>query len=488
MVRSKALRALKDAWRIFVPSLVLFWVVFEGISILELVFYPASANQHYTISGLDRDLFLMLAPFSPALLLGILYSRWIWVGLSFVIRRSSTVGSVARLLREAFKPLTSFVTGQSLFRLNTRLFLLVSFGLAAFVAYFPYRADLNPSGVPVGLDVNMYVDWVSRMVRRSPLDALAYAFSGPGPSSRPLLLIALYSVASILHIQPDLVVKALPVFLATGLVGSSYSFVRLGSVNQRMAALSAALTASSSAITVGIWASYYANWLALIETYLFLGVLLSSVRSPSTRKQVVLVSLSLALLFTHPWTWILIMAVTGGFIASHWRSDGFRPLLLSFAGIFLVNIVVESVKTLALSAFGVPAAGEYLVGQTTNLFSNLLAIWPNTIDGIMLTYSGLLATAVMLGLALLYMLKLRFVDNFQRLLLSWVLVTSVVFPLLSGYLQTRIVYDLPVPVLAAGGLMMILSKRESRGLAKAFLLLAVVLLNLSYAIRSMLLV
>jgi len=182
------------------------------------------------------------------------------------------------------------------------------------------------------------------------------------------------------------------------------------------------------------------------------------------------------------------MAVAGGFIASHWRSDRFRPLLLSFAGIFLVNIVVESVKTLALSAFGVPAAGEYLVGQTTNLFSNLLAIWPNTIDGIMLTYSGLLATAVMLGLALLYMLKLRFVDNFQRLLLSWVLVTSVLFPLLSGYLQTRIIYDLPVPVLAAGGLMMILSKRESRGLAKAFLLLAVVLLNLSYAIRSMLLV
>jgi hypothetical protein len=79
------------------------------------------------------------------------------------------------------------------------------------------------------------------------------------------------------------------------------------------------------------------------------------------------------------------MAVAWGFIASYWRSEGFRPLLLSFAGIFLVNVVVEWVKTLALSAFGAPAAGEYLVGQTTNPFSNLLAIWPNTIDGIMLT-------------------------------------------------------------------------------------------------------
>jgi hypothetical protein len=49
-------------------------------------------------------------------------------------------------------------------------------------------------------------------------------------------------------------------------------------------------------------------------------------------------------------------------------------------------------------------------------------------------------------------------------------------------------YDLPIPVLAAGGLMMILSKIESRGLLRMFLLLAIVLLNAGYAIRSMLMV
>jgi len=326
------------------------------------------------------------------------------------------------------------------------------------------------------------------MVSKSPLDALVYAFSGPGPSSRPLLLIALYSMASLSRNQPDLVMKALPVFLAIGLVGSSYSFVSLGGAGKWMAALTATLAASSSAITVGIWAGYYANWLALIEAYLFLGVLLSSVRLQSIRKQAILVALSLALLLTHPWTWILITAVTGVFITSHWKSDHFRQLLQSFVVLIFVSAVVESVKTLMLASFGVSAASKYLVVQNPNPLANLLATWPNTIDGLILTYEGLLATTTLFGLALLYVLRLGYRSDFQRLLLSWVLVGSVPFPFLSGYFQTRIIYDLPIPVLAAGGLMMVLSKVESRGSVKAFLLLAVVLLSLSYAIRSMLII
>jgi hypothetical protein len=326
------------------------------------------------------------------------------------------------------------------------------------------------------------------MVSRSPPNALVYAFTGPGPSSRPLLLLALYSAASLLSLQPDLVVKSLPVILAIGLVGSSYFFVRLGAAGQWMATVAAALTASSSAITVGIWAGYYANWLALIEVYLFLGVLLSSVRILSVRKQAVLVALSLALLLTHPWTWILIIAVTGVFIASHGKSDHFRQLLQSFLVLIFVSVVVESAKTLMLASFGVSAAGKYLVVQNPNPLANLLATWPNSVTGLILTYEGLLATTTLFGLALLYVLRLGYGSDFQRLLLSWVLIASVPFPFLSGYLQTRIIYDLPIPVLAAGGLMMVLSKVESRGLVKAFLLLAVVLLNLSYAIRSMLIV
>lgn len=471
---------------------MLSWAVFEGVSILELIFYPASVNQQYAVSGLARDFFLLLAPFAPALLLGILYCRWIWAGLSFAIPRSNLVRSVAKLFRKAFSSFSrafqSNAARQSVLGLSSQLFLFVSLALAAFVAYLPYRADLNPSGVPVGLDVRLYINWLSKMVSRAPADALGYAFTGPGPSSRPLLLIVLYSVASLSGIQPVVLMKALPGFLAVGLVASSYLFVRLGGAGQQMASLTAMLTAGSSAVTVGIWASYYANWLALIEAYLFLGVLLSLVRLPSTRKRAVLVVLSLALLFTHPWTWILIMAVVGGFIASYWKSGNSRPIIAFFVGLILANIAVDSLKTLVLRAYGVPAAGEYLVSQTPDLFGNLLVVWPNTIDGMILTYNGLLATAIILGLAFLYVLRLKYVDTFERLVLSWVLVASLPFLFLSAYFQTRIIYDMPIPILAAGGLMNVMSRFDARGPLRFFLLLAVVLLNATYAIHSMLLV
>ncbi len=423
-------------------------------------------------------------------MIGILYSRWIWAGLSIITNRSGPIRFLVRQMTNALSPLSRALRNgtavQAWVGFPPRLFLFGSLALAGLVAYFPYRADLNPGGVPVGLDVQLYINWLSQMLGRSLADALSYSFSGFGPSSRPLLLILMYSASLLLRIQPDVLVKSLPVFLAMGLVASSYLLVRLAGAGQQMAVLTALLTASSSAVTVGIWASYYANWLALIEAYLLLGVLLNSVRSPSAYKGALLVALSLALLFTHPWTWILIMVVIGGFIASRWKYAGFRPLLLVFVGILLANIVAESVKTLVLNAFGAPAAGAYLVGQTRNPFGNFVNIWPNTIDGIILTYDGLLATTIVLGLALLYTLKLRYVDDFQRLLFVWVLVSSVPFSFLPGYFQTRVIYDMPISVLAAGGLMVVMSSIDSRSPLRYFLLVAVVLLTANYALQSML--
>jgi hypothetical protein len=471
---------------------MLSWAVFEGVSFLELIISPAHAGAQYSVARLDRDLFLFLAPLSPVLVLGILYSRWIYTGFTFAITRSRSVKSLAQRLRDSldplFRALGRSVSEESALVPSPKLLLFLSLSLAAFVAYFPYRSDLNPSGVPVGIDVRLYINWLTQMSNGSPIDALRYSFTGLGPSSRPLLLILLFSASSLSGLQPDLILKALPIFLALGLVASSYLLVSLGTSDHQFAALTALLTAGSSMVTVGIWASYYANWLALIEAYLFLGFLLSLMRSPSNPKRIVVISLSLTLLFTHPWTWILIMAVVGGFIASYWKSGNYRPILAFFVGLILANVAVESLKTLVLRAYGVPAAGEYLVGQTPDPFGNLLVIWPNTIDGIILTYNGLLATAIILGLAFLYALRLKHVDTFERLLLSWVLVASLPFLFLSAYFQSRIIYDMPIPILAAGGLMNVMSRFDARGPLRFLLLLVVVLLNATYAIHSMLLV
>ena len=255
-----------------------------------------------------------------------------------------------------------------------------------------------------------------------------------------------------------------------------------------MAILTALLAAGSFATTVGIWASYYANWLALIEAYLFFGVFLRSIQSRSALRIVLQVALSMAILLTHPWTWILTTTVTGVFVVSQWKLSSFRNLVRSTSLVIGGSVAVELVKTLVLGAFGAPAAGTYLIGQTPNPFNNILSVWPNTVDAVILTYNGLLATTVMFGLALLYLLRLRKIEDFQRLLLAWVLVTSALFPFFSGYLQSRLLYDIPLPVLSAGGLMMIKSRLDPRGMTRPSFVVAIVLLNICYALWSVLMI
>src|SRR5690349_20889420 len=129
-------RALKPVLRTHVFSIVLLlWAVFEGVSFLELIYYPLSANGQSTVAGLDYDLFLLLAPFSPAVLLGVLYSRWIWAVISYIIRRSSSVRFVFQPFRNALESVSrllgSSVPGQSVLGLNSRVLLSVSLTLAA---------------------------------------------------------------------------------------------------------------------------------------------------------------------------------------------------------------------------------------------------------------------------------------------------------------------------------------------------------------------
>src|SRR5436853_5741291 len=92
---------LKLGWRNLVLSMaLLFWVVFEGTSFLELIFSPTPTNGQRTVADLDYRLFLVLAPLSPALLVSILYSHWIWGALSFVINRSSSVKLAVQRFRD----------------------------------------------------------------------------------------------------------------------------------------------------------------------------------------------------------------------------------------------------------------------------------------------------------------------------------------------------------------------------------------------------
>lgn len=357
---------------------------------------------------------------------------------------------------------------------------------AILVAYTPYRPDLNPTGILKGTDAPLYVDWTDQMLTRPVSQALQYAFVSGGEGTRPLLLILLYSLASIAHTTGGQVVRALPIVLAPLLVVSSYVFACSGLENERLAGVVAIFTSFSFNITVGIWAGYFANWSALVESYFFLALLLKFSKSPSSSKAIAMTILSVSILLTHPWTWGFVMSIMAIFTLTS------REKLWSrFAAGSIVMITVAGVGTdLAKNwLFGSQTLGGDLSSRAAAYgITQSLNIWRNLIDALLVRYDGLLGHSVLLGVALLSIFALKFGSRFERLLIIWVALGSLPFVFLDGYHQTRIIYELPISTLASVGLVFVLQRFGQRSSLSWGILLAAVLFNANYAFRAMLLV
>jgi hypothetical protein len=112
----------------------------------------------------------------------------------------------------------------------------------------------------------------------------------------------------------------------------------------------------------------------------------------------------------------------------------------------------------------------------------------NLVEGLLYTHSGLLGSWIILGVGLFACFALRFKDRFERLVLLWVAVASIPFLLLDSYNQTRIVYDLPIPVLMATALLFFLPAIGTKNIRwPGIIIVLILVLCANYALQGILL-
>ncbi len=467
-------------------SFLLLAVVIEALSLLEWALYPYFPDKGLLFARTDAAIFNVLSPFSPILLILLLYYWLAKLVTSLDNLRSRQLkaylnrltGSLSRLRPQA----TSNPENELVIIEHPRLLLLVAVTAAILLALVPYRTDLNPLMTPVGVDAHFYIDWTNQMLQKPPAAAISYAMGSASQGSRPLLLVPMYLVVSTGIITTSEAVVSLPVIIGALLAVSTFLFVREGQQSERMAGLAALLSVFSFNTTVGLWAGFYANWLALVEAYLFLAVLLSFLRSRSNTKLFILTLLSLSILLTHPWTWVIILSVTILFASSLWkgtrRTTIVRPLVL----LLVINIAVDFAKNQIFG--GLVAAQDASVSLSHSGVSQSLGFWPNIISGLFFAYDGLLANAILLGLSLTAIFYLKFQNHFERLLILWVALSSLSFPFLSSLLQTRILYDLPISTLATMGLIFAIPRMGFRTIHSNLTLLLALLLSANYVMKT----
>jgi hypothetical protein len=363
-----------------------------------------------------------------------------------------------------------------------RLLLVVAVSLALLVALIPYRPTLNPTMIPVGVDAHFYIDYVNQMLGKSPAAAISYAMGFAWEGSRPLLLVPMYLTAATGLVSATQTYEALPAILGPLLAVSTFIFVREGYKNEKIAAVASLFSVLSFNTTVGLWAGFYANWLALSETYLFLTVFLKFSKTPSMPRFTLLALLSFSILLTHPWTWAIVLAVTALFTLIGLREERNVTLAKALLVLLAVNIFLEVAKSQIFGGLTVSQDSAPILSGA-GLFSSQ-GLWGSLLTTLFTFYGGLLGDAVLLGLPAIAMIFLKFKDRFERLLMVWVALSSIPFLALTSPLQTRILYDMPLPIMTALALLLIARHMSNRSAVSNLLLLLVLLYSANYVISA----
>ena len=452
--------------------------IFETIAIGQLVLYPFSFYTVGSFAWYQAQAFRWLVPLSPLMLVLLLYSWVAILALSASRRRSERINSFVRAFSQTVKRLDTQGSSAEKFVVlqHPRLLLIIAMAVAALLGVLPYWPGLNPNGNVVGVDTPAYINWTTQMLARPFPGAISYAFTQADSGFRPLPLILFYLIAS-LGISPQQTVEFSPIILGPLISLSSYYFVKSGSGNRGAAAISALVACFSFNVTVGIWAGYLANWLAMIIAYSFLAGFFLFERSQRKIILVPLFLLSVAMLLTHPWTWAMILATTFVFGISRSR-DRRKLLTISSTILTLSGVVVDFAKNQVVGSTTLAAD----LGTKAPVFgiSQFLMFWPNLWTALTVSYDGLLGNAVLLGLSALSIAAIKFQDKMEGMLLC----ASVPFALLNSFHQTRLIYDLPIPPLAALGTLLLISRAGGGNLRATLILLVVLLFSANYAVGS----
>lgn len=458
------------------------FLIFETIALGQLALNPYSLFTIGTVAWYQAQVFRDLSPLSSVLVVLLLYGWLARLTLNFARKRSIWAEKFARTLSKIVKGRKK--SGRDpekliLLRYPEHI-VIIAMIIAALLARFPYLPSFNPNGTIVGTDTSSYIFWTQQMLSRPFSQAISYAFGGADQGFRPLPLIMYYAIAS-LRISPDQVVEYSPAVFGPLLALSVFLFVKTGSGNKATAAIAALITPFSFQETVGIWAGYLANWLAMILAFLFLSTFFLFISSNRKVIIVPLTLLSLTLLLTHPWTWALILATTLVFTLT--RPGNERRLLT------ILTIVLIAVGTVTDFAKNLLAGGTALAADLGTKgpvfgFSQLQMFWPNLYNAMNTFYDGLLGNTLLLGLGVLSILAIRFQQRMERMLVCWVAAASVPFALLNSFHQTRLIYDLPIAPLAAIGLILVLSRAGGGNLRGSLILMVALLFGANYALGA----
>lgn len=290
-----------------------------AFSLWSIFVAPSLESSSFSIENPSNDLFLLLSSFS---------TLYVFI-LVFCVPVKVLFKGVSRLLKLDFKQEDvdpqALSTNHEHYTISRRQLskqkkiglLSLAIILSIILVLIPQHPSINRENQDIGVDTHYYVTWVEELAKSKSLSDFVYqSFIEQGQDGdRPFSLIFIFMVYQVSG-QENLreVIEHVPLILAPGIVLAFYFLTLEIARNERIALIAAFLGALSIHTLGGIYAGFYANWLALIVGYISIVFSFGYLRS-NRRSYIIISSLLLiAVLFFHVYTWTILTVVTGIFL------------------------------------------------------------------------------------------------------------------------------------------------------------------------------
>ena len=422
-------------WTMIILSLL------EIISLLYWVALPITPiNPLLGIVKLEEALYYIFTVIVPPLILTILL---VWIMKPLLIEALKTVKET--LETKILKPT---VKGKAI-KLNSKIMLLYAVIISIIIAIYPYTPNINPQNKIVGVDVKHYEEYLKETEKN--LGQILIVAGG----SRPLLILLLYTLEKAIQISPLKIVEYSPILLNPLLILATYQMMKQSTKNRRLSALTALLTALGYKLTVNMYSYFLANMLALALTYLAIGFLISALREKNMGKLIISITFMSLTIFTHPWTFtqyyasialLTVMKILEKIKIEAKDKNQIKMLITFLAIIGIINILKGN---LIGGTEGIKATKTV---TNRSVIDNLLSFWHNNIFAFRLLYGGYLSNIPITILALIGAYQLKFDEEINKFMISLLTATSMVYIISDGTLQSRLIFNLPLEILAVRGL------------------------------------
>jgi hypothetical protein len=441
-------------------NLVINYLALMGIAmgiaaiISSLVSIYLSEQGSNVMRNFAHEIYLIFSTFSPILLILLI--------LSFPVKLVSDL--IVQSLLTMRKGMHYIVLSTHTMKPLTKLFLLLLFmGLSASMVIIPHLKEINIDNKDVGVDTHYYVQWNGILLNSTNAgELLNQAFAIVQHGDRPFSLLFLLMISQLVPSDNlSYLFEQVPILLGAALILVIYFLTRELTSNDIASLLSAFLTAVSFHTLIGIYAGAYANWLELIVGYLTIIFLLRSLKDANKLNTGLFFGLLVTLLFTHIYTWSILILVMGVFLLVllklHYYDRKKIILLLVVLSCSLLIDVGRMIITGAYSGIGYdispPFGSDLKLGP-----EQFMTRWSSLIDTTQNYYGSLFANSIIYGLGLYWLLRSRVKDLHTIFLITFLSIGIIPLFLGNWSVQSRVFYDVSFQIPAGIALAYIYKK------------------------------